>query len=283
MDDPVTLLDGPVGTELERRGLALPAPAWTARAVSEAPELLAAIHADYAAAGADVHTAATFRTTATALAGSAWGGRWEELARRAVALCRGAVGSRARVAGSIAPLMDCYSPELTSDDATLRREHAALAACLADAGCDLLLVETMPTLRELRAATAAAVATGLPVWAAVTTGPRGDFFDAAGLRAARDAAQALGAQAFLLNCLPPDEATAHLPALAAAHPARPALRLGAYANATFRDAGRWTPEAYAAEALRWRASGAAIIGGCCGTGPDHIRALRRAFATPPSG
>jgi S-methylmethionine-dependent homocysteine/selenocysteine methylase len=274
MDGALHVLDGPVGTELERRGLTLPAPLWSARAVLDAPELLSAIHADYAAAGAGVHTAATFRTTATALRGSPWAARWEELARRAVALCRGAVGTRARVAGSIAPLHDCYAPELTPDDATLQREHAALARCLRDAGCDLLLVETMPTLRELRAATSAAVATGLPVWAAVTTGPRGDFFDAAGLLAARDAAREAGAAAFLLNCMPPDEVSARLPPLAAGA----GLALGAYANATFRDAGRWTPAAYAEEAERWRASGASIVGGCCGTGPEHIRALRARFS-----
>ena len=57
-----TLLDGPVGTELERRGLKLPPPLWSARAIEDAPELLREIHADYAAAGARVHTANTFRT-----------------------------------------------------------------------------------------------------------------------------------------------------------------------------------------------------------------------------
>jgi S-methylmethionine-dependent homocysteine/selenocysteine methylase len=141
-----TLLDGPLGTELERRGLPLPAPAWSARAVFERPDLLSAIHADYAAAGADVHTAATFRTTARALRGTPWEGRWEEGVQRAVALCREAAAG-GRVAGSIAPLEDCFSPELTPDDASLRREHAQLAAALAKAGCDLLLVETMPTRR----------------------------------------------------------------------------------------------------------------------------------------
>ena len=65
----LTFLDGPMGTELERRGVALPAPAWSAAALASAPQLVAAIHADYAAAGADVATAATFRTTRRALAG----------------------------------------------------------------------------------------------------------------------------------------------------------------------------------------------------------------------
>jgi S-methylmethionine-dependent homocysteine/selenocysteine methylase len=271
----VTLLDGPVGTELERRGLSLPAPVWSARAVIERPDLLTAIHRDYAAAGAQVHTAATFRTTARALRDTPWAGRWEELAARAVALCRAAAGPGARVAGSLAPLEDCFSPQLTPDDAALAREHAALAGALARAGADLLLVETMPTLRELRAATRAAAATGLPTWAAVTLGPAGDFFDAAGLRAARSAAADAGAQAFLLNCSRVEDVTEALAELARS-PAPAGLALGAYANALFGE-GR-TPEAYALAAGLWRDSGASILGSCCGTGPAHVAALRDRFA-----
>ena len=267
----VTLLDGPVGTELERRGLLLPAPVWSAQAVIERPDLLSAIHRDYAAAGAQVHTAATFRTTARALRDTPWAARWEELAARAVALCRAAVTPGARVAGSIAPLEDCFSPQLTPDDAALAREHTALAGALACAGCDLLLVETMPTLRELRAAARAAAATGLPVWAAVTLGPAGDFFDAEGLRAARSAAADAGAQAFLVNCSGVEDVTDALAVLARS-PAPAGLALGAYANALF--AGGSTPEAYSAAAAQWRDSGADILGSCCGTGPAHIAALK---------
>lgn len=273
----LTLLDGPVGTELERRGLSLPAPAWSARAVFERPELLASIHADYAAAGAEVHTAATFRTTARALRGTPWEGRWEEGVERAVSLCRAAAGS-GRVAGSLAPLEDCFSPQLTPDDAALAREHAALAAALTRAGCDLLLVETMPTVRELLAATRAAAATGLPVWSAVTLGPQGDFFGPQELRAACRGVAEAGAEAFLLNCSPPDALSAAFgPDLLEA--ARSAgLALGAYGNAIFPGRTRCPPAAYAATARVWVDLGLRLVGGCCGTGPAHVRALRQAFS-----
>ena len=276
-DDRVVLLDGPIGTELERRGFALPAPLWSARAVFEAPELLARIHHDYAAAGADVHTAATFRTTRRALRGSVWEARWAELAARAVALARAAARTVAggRVAGSLAPLEDCFSPQLTPDDATLAREHAELAAALAQAGCDLLLVETMPTLRELRAATRAAVATGIPTWAAVTLGPQGDYFDPAALIAARHVAREEGAEAFLLNCTPADAITR---AIAGAFPAGaclPDLAFGAYGNDLFAGGRGWSPARYADEARLWLAAGARIVGGCCGTGPEHLGEIAR--------
>ncbi|MBM3984966.1 MAG: homocysteine S-methyltransferase family protein [Planctomycetes bacterium] len=272
----LTLLDGPLGTELERRGLALPAPAWSARAVFERPDLLSAIHGDYAAAGADVHTAATFRTTARALRGTPWEGRWEEGVRRAVALCREAAQG-GRVAGSIAPLEDCFSPELTPDDASLRREHAQLATALAQAGCDLLLVETMPTRRELLAATGAAAATGLPIWAAATLGPSGDFFTPEELATLAREAQSAGASAFLVNCTPADRITAVLAGPVATAGVPPGLALGAYGNALFAGEAAWPPGRYVAEARRWVAAGARIVGSCCGTGPDHTAALRAVF------
>ena len=273
----VTILDGPTGSELERRGLPLPAPMWSARAVIERPELLAAIHRDYARAGAQVHTACTFRTTARSLAGTAFAARWDELAEQAVALCRDAAGPGARVAGSLAPLEDCFTPSATPDDDTLSREHAEHAAALARAGCDLLLVETMPTLRELRAATKAAASTGLPVWAAVTLGPRGDFFDDGSLRDARKAAADEGAQAFLLNCSAPARITAALQGPLSRGTPPAGLLLGAYANAIFGLGDSLSPANYVLEAERWRASGATLLGTCCGTGPAHVAALRAAF------
>jgi len=265
-----------VGSELERRGLPLPAPLWSAVGVAERPELLVEIHRDYAQAGAQVHTAATFRTTARALRDTEWSINWCELASRAVALCRQAVGGDARVAGSMASLEDCFTPEATPDDETLRREHGEAAECLAAAGCDLLLVETMPTERELTAATRAAAATGLPVWSAITLGPSGDYFDADSAAAARDAAIEAGASAFLVNCSPPDRITSLLERLA--HPGE--VPLGAYGNDIFEGETGWSPARYAEEAARWRDLGATLLGGCCGTTPEHLIAMRERLSRP---
>src|SRR5688500_17354583 len=120
------LLDGPLGTELDRRGVPTPLPRWSAGAVDAAPDVLRAIHADYARAGATVHTANTFRTKRRTL-----GDDWERLARRAIAIARESVPAGHRVAGSIAPLEDCYRPDLSPVDPA--PEHRELARVLADA------------------------------------------------------------------------------------------------------------------------------------------------------
>ena len=164
------LLDGATGTELNRRGVNTDLPLWSARALLEAPDVLRQIHADYVRAGAELLTADTFRTHRRSLARGGQADRAAELTRLAVSLAREAAalaapGRECFVAGSQAPLEDCYSPELVPPQADCEREHAELAGHLAAAGVDLILVETMNTIREAVAAVRAARATGLPVLA----------------------------------------------------------------------------------------------------------------------
>ena len=145
------LLDGATGTELERRGVATPLPLWSAPALFEAPEVLAAIHSDYAAAGVEVLTANTFRTQRRTLARGGWGDRAEQATQRAVEIARGAAtraAARPFVVGSAPPLEDCYRPDLVPDAESLAREHAEHAIHLAGAGVDAALVETMNTVRS---------------------------------------------------------------------------------------------------------------------------------------
>lgn len=258
----ITFLDGAVGTELERRGVATAGPAWSARAVVEAPEVLTSVHAEYARAGATVHTAATFRTTPRA-----FGPGWDDAARRAIALARAAVHPEHRVAASLAPLEDCWRPDLSPPDPG--PEHRAIARVLAGAGADLILCETFAHVGEAVAAVEAAVATGCETWLALTAGPFEPLLSPAALRVGARRAVDAGAAAVLVNCVPAVDTLAHVEALLGL-----GVPVGAYANAG-HDA-IVPPEAYAAFAERWLAAGATIVGGCCGTGPAHVAALVRA-------
>lgn len=269
---PVILLDGPVGTELLRRGVPTPLPGWSAHAIDGAPEVLAAIHRDYAEAGATVHTTNTFRTRARTL-----GDAWERVARRAVAIARGAVPSSHRVAGSMAPIEDCYRPDLSPGEAS-RAEHRALARVLVDAGVDLLLVETFPHVREACVAVEEAVATGRPTWLALTPGPDATLLDPEALADGLAEGVARGACAALVNCVPASRALVYLQAIARKKLGVP---FGVYANAGHVDeAMGWAhvdePDAatrHAELAQTWCDAGATVVGGCCGTGPAHVRAL----------
>ncbi len=283
-EGPPLLLDGATGTELTRRGVDTGLPMWSAKVLLSAPDTLAAIHRDYVEAGAEIITANTFRTHRRSLAADGHGDKAATLTAQAVQLAREATvatpagGARSvYVAGSIAPLEDCYSPHLVPETEALAAEHGEMAALLADAGADLLLVETMNTIREATAAAQAAVATGLPVLVGVVCGRDGKLLSAESVADAAGKLGCLGIDGLLINCSPTPDLDAALAELAAATD----LPIGAYGNVGYADDTEgWVntdsvdPYAYARYADKWLDLGARVIGSCCGTGPAHTVALR---------
>ncbi len=278
------ILDGATGTELDRRGVDVTLPLWSARALLEAPDVLAEVHRDYLEAGAGAVTTATFRTHRRTLAKAGLAAEAPRMTRRAVEIARAArdeLKPEALVLGSVAPLEDCYRPDLAPGPAVCLAEHAEMVGLLLEAGADAILIETMNTLHEAAAAVEAARAAGAP-WIASfctrSTGPPGillsgeplsdlaaDLHDAAAAGVNCVAAPAMEAQVRLLRTILP-----------------PHVRVSAYANIGAADvAGNWitsdavSPARYAEYARRWISAGATIVGGCCGTTPDTIRAVAR--------
>jgi S-methylmethionine-dependent homocysteine/selenocysteine methylase len=265
----VRILDGAIGTELISRGLELEAPDWSARAIAEAPDLLAQIHIDYARAGATLHTANTFRTQPGAM-----GAGWVASLEAAVRIARDAVPPECPVLGSMAPVEDCYRPD-RSPGAGARAQHRAIASALANAGCDVLLCETFANEAEAIVAAEEGVATGLPVWLSLTAGPFGDLLSPAELARIGKRAVPTGIERLLVNCIAATQIGAYVDAIASL-----GVPIGVYANAGREDEGLgWgatgprAAEAYAVLAERWKDAGASVIGGCCGTGPLHVQAL----------
>ena len=273
----LTILDGPIGTELARRGLPTPLPLWSAAAILDAPAQLGEIHADYAAAGAQVHTANTFRTDPWTLAKVGWEERAEELTRRAVEIARAAVPDDHLIAGSLSPLEDCYRPDLSPDLATCRREHSRSARMLVDAGVDLILCETFCHVGEALAALDAGIEHGVDVWLSLTPGPQAELLSPVEIVDGLREAARRGAAALLVNCGPIASFAGLVPQLAGLD-----LPFGAYANVGgpcseqgWISEGPDSPKSYAQAAQDWLAAGASILGGCCGTSVQHIEALSR--------
>jgi S-methylmethionine-dependent homocysteine/selenocysteine methylase len=301
------LLDGATGTELTRRGVDTRLPLWSAGALLDAPDVVRAIHSDYIRAGAEIITTNTFRTHRRNLARAGMPDRARELTYRAVRLARQAIQQTGHpanqpvfIAGSMSPLEDCYSPNLVPPDDQLRLEHREIALDLAEAGCDLLLVETMNTIREAVIAATAALATGLPVCVSFVAGPGGrapdrlihapgevdeemTLLSGEAIEPAASAVRRLNPAVVMVNCVPLNLIEPAFDRLRAAR----AGPVGLYANIGHADDSvGWIltddvrPDAYARHARRWLEHGASIIGGCCGTTPDHIaalHALRRAL------
>jgi S-methylmethionine-dependent homocysteine/selenocysteine methylase len=194
----------------------------------------------------------------------------------ALAARRDAGDGRAIAAASIAPVEDSYRPDLVPPDDELRREHRWLATELLRAGVDLVLIETMNTLREARIALEEVLAAGGRAWVSFVCAEGGRLLSREPVADAARAVEADGAEAVLVNCSPLTQTEESLRRI------REVCRgpVGAYPNledvpGASRAAASATPEEFASTLERWHTElGAVLLGGCCGTTPEHIAALR---------
>jgi S-methylmethionine-dependent homocysteine/selenocysteine methylase len=279
------LLSGACGTEISRRGVRTPLPGWSAAALRTAPDVVRDVHRDHVRAGADVVTANTFRTNRRAVAAAGLGDA-RDLTKTAVRLAREAAAGAGRpvlVAGSVAPVEDCYRPDLVPDEATLRAEHGIHVGNLVAAGADLALVETMNAVREAVVALRACAAGGLPAAVSFVAAAGGRVLSGEPLADAVAAVRPLHPLAVLVNCCALPVATEGVAAIAGAGGGIP---FGAYANGPGLAGGTdgWTfgdahapggDEDHARAAAGWLDLGATWLGGCCGTRPSTVARLRR--------
>jgi 5-methyltetrahydrofolate--homocysteine methyltransferase len=272
--DRPALLDGAMGTALLARGL--PAGALPEEWILSRPEEIAAVHAAHAAAGARVLLTCTFSCAAPRLEARVDPARVEALCGWAERLARGA-SRGALVAGALGPTG--LSPPLGAGApaALLRARYARPFAALAAAGVDLLWIESQHDLAEALTALAAARETGLP--AVVTFGfpERDGRFVAPDGKGALEWLRALegeGAAAAGMNCVFPGQA---LDALAAEAAQRVRIPLVLKPSPGLPGA-LLTPEDFAAALRPALAAGVRLVGGCCGAGPEHLRALGAALA-----
>lgn len=280
------ILDGATGTELERHGAPVTLPLWSAEALIETPDVIRDIHKSYLDAGATAITTATFRTHRRSLARAGLSHRASELTTRAVELARQArddVNPDALILGSVAPLEDCYRADLTPDRVACEREHGELIRNLVDAGADMILIETMIDQTEAMAAVTQARRHAGSNWmisfCTTSDGPPGQLLS--GQPLVDLLPEVADAFAVGVNCIAAPRVIFELRVIRAilSH-----TRLMAYANVghanddgSFTSDGHRDPEAYADHAEAWVELGASVVGGCCGTTPEMIRAIRDRF------
>jgi 5-methyltetrahydrofolate--homocysteine methyltransferase len=272
--------DGAWGTELMARGIR-PGNCLEALSLSR-PDLLAEIAAAYIDAGAELVTTNSFGASPTALARHGLADRTEELNRAAVNAVKGVADGRALVSGSVGPTGIMLAPLGDGDPAEISAGFETQIAGLVAAGADVVCVETMMDLEEARLAVAAArvVSGDIPVIATMTFDPtpRG-FFTTMGVSVAEACNGLVDAGADLIgaNCGHGIEVMIELARELDNHTRAP---LVIQANAGLPETSHGeleypeTPEFVAARVPALLELGVAVIGGCCGTGPGHIRAVR---------
>ena len=281
LDEGVVLFDGAMGTMLYERGVFINQ-CFDFVNIS-APSLVESIHRDYAAAGAEVIETNTFGANRFKLALHGLDDRIGEINRRGVEIARRAAGDSVLVAGSIGPLgirIEPWGPTSNEEAAAAFREQAE---ALLAGGVDIFVLETFADLNELhQAINGVRSVTDLPVVAMMTlqqdglglfgTEP-GEF----ALQMSRWPVEAVG-----VNCsVGPKVMLEAIEKIArvvdtwiAAQP-----NAGIPQNVDGRNLYLTSPEYMAEYARRFVSAGARIVGGCCGTTPAHIRAIRDALRT----
>ncbi len=282
MLDGPTLLDGAMGTALLARGLpqGTPPEAW----IRERPEEIARVHAAHAGAGAQVLLTCTFGCASPRVEAAVGAEELPGLCAEAARLARRAAREGVLVAGAVGPTGLVGPTSTSTSTATptptaLEDRYAVPLRALAAAGADLLWIESQWDLDEARAALAAARATGLPTVVTFTFEDRRGRFCTPGGRPAGECLAAIASDRALaagVNCVFPGPALTALAAWAKAH-----LPVPLVAKPSPGLPGAVLAPAAFAEAIRpVLAAGVRIAGGCCGAGPEHLRALGALLAAP---
>ena len=272
------LLDGGMGTQLQTRGLQ---PGQKPElAALEMPDTLTAIHADYARAGADILLANTFGANAKKLAGCPC--TVEQVVFASIACARSAAAETgALVALDIGPLGELLVPAGTLRFEDAYAEFAQVIRAGAAAGADLVFLETMTDLYELKAAILAAKENcALPVFTSMSFESRGRTFTGCTVESYAVTAAGLGADAVGINCsLGPKEILPFAQRLCRSVPAGVPVFVKPNAGLPNPD-GSYNLNAaeFAAEMKAYASIGVSMVGGCCGTTPDFIAKLRETFA-----
>ena len=286
-----TLLDGGMGQELMARSKAEPTKLWSTKTQMESPEIVQAVHKDYFDAGADVATTNTYAIHRDRLRPFDIEDQFISLQVQACEIASRARDAHGRglIAGSMGPTVASYRPELALDIDQGAEVYAEIAGIQADY-VDVILLETMSSIKQATGAVMGAKTVGKPVWLGVTV----DDTDGSKLRSGEHIGDIvalvdeLGVDALLINCSIPEAVSTALTTIGSQ-----AFPTGAYANgftkisdayktdgatvAALESRQDLDPDKYKTFAKDWFDSGARIIGGCCEVGPAHIAELARHF------
>ena len=288
------ILDGAIGTELERLGAPMDHGVWCARAIAEVPDLVHQVHRRYIDAGADIITTNSYAATREAMERHGLAAHFEDWNRRSVRIAleerdRSSRADSVVVAGSVST----YGRFDNLDLETMSDHFRAQAEILVDEGVELLILESLgSTARTIRAMVNATKDLGVPVWVsmscvrdrdtgAVMHGIEESVESTCTVEIYGPLAEAvrevmsIGGSALLMMHSVRDVTEDAVKVLRATWSGP----VGAYPNAGYWTRPNWafvdqvSPDEYLADARRWVKAGATIVGGCCGVGVEHIRAL----------
>ena len=274
----IILVDGGMGTMIQAKGVEVKGPPELLNETH--PDLIREIHRAYIEAGADIIETNSFGSSRVKLSNYDLADRAYELSRRAARIAKEAAEDRALVAGSVGPLGKILKPvgNISFDEAyeAFREQIEGLR----DGGVDLIFVETMSDIREAKAAIVAAKDVGLPVVALMTFQEDGKTLLGVTPEAAVVALEAMGVVAVGANCSTGPDRMLEVAKRMASVSEVPLIFMpnaGVPRMVDGKTVFPMGPDEFSSYAASFVEAGAWIIGGCCGTTPEHIKRLKEAL------
>ena len=276
------LLDGAMGSEFIKRGIPLPPYVWSAQVNLDAPEIIYKIHQEYIDAGSNYIISNTFRTTPRAYKKLGLSDNESKILaqsslKNAVRQARKAAGNEFKILGSIAPLEDCYKPELFPGIDSAKVEFSIIAEWLYDSKIDIFLLETMNSIDEIITCLEVINDYDMPVWVSFVLLDEKHILSGELLEDTIKEVEKFDVDVLLLNCNPINRTKMALktlnkywnkrwgiyPNLGIGEPNPDGIIDNIYSDQDFMDLIKNSISL-----------GASIVGGCCGSSPKHIQLIK---------
>jgi|TARA_B100000959_G_scaffold41473_1_gene41583 S-methylmethionine-dependent homocysteine/selenocysteine methylase len=295
MNDKITLIDGAMGTQIRARGYEVPShhsSIWSAQALMDNPHIVKEIHKDYISAGAEIITTNNYAVTQNLLERENLGHRLEELTSLSIDIAKEAKkesGKNIKIAASLPPLDTSYRPDLVGDITSIEKKYMEIVDIVKDR-VDLIIIETMSSSMEASGALSACAKTDIEVWLGYTLqGIRKNILPSGeNLIDAINKVKHFNISAYVINCSSANITTEAIKLLSNEID-KP---FGGYANSVnvnqIIDGDDEVDNAenlqvenqqlinaidYSVIVKNWIDNGATIVGGCCGTSPEHIKKI----------
>jgi len=268
-----------MGTELQKRGVGIPLPIWTADANIDHPDIVIDIHKDYIKAGANIITTNTFRTTSwtykkTGLTISRSNERAKNSLYKAVECAHNASVGLVKVAGSISSIDDCYQPEKFPGRSFAEDIYGQTLDWVIDAGVDILLFETMGSLTEIDVALSLANKYEIPIWLSIIMKNEIQILDGTHLNQIIHLAKKYAVDCLLTNCNEIEKTLLSIESIVPMWDKKwgvfPNLGIVDYGNEYFEIIDKTNFSIKMKNIFKKKPD---VVGGCCGSSPEHIKIL----------
>lgn len=276
------IMDGAMGTELMRRGIELPLPLWSSMSNIDQFDQVMNIHKDYIEAGSDILTTNTFRTTPRTFIKAGYSQNESEIiseqcCNMAIEAAKHAVKKEnTLIAGSVAPLEDCYEPLHFPGKEIAKKEFQLIIDRIIGKGVDILLFETMGNYEEIESALQVSNHVDIQRWLSIVLKNKNSILDGTELQKVVELANKNKIDMVLINCTPVNIILEALDIFLGYRKGKWGVYPNAGENMPTKDGefvSKLDDESICKAIQGYITLGASVVGSCCGSTPNTVRKI----------